>query len=115
MTYKIWNRTTGRVVERSAVRPATDPKTQNLRANDAHDAALHKDAGTRIAQEFDGRIHFGTVHKQWQRQKQPLWRIKFDDGDDVDMDQSQFHQAKTVYEDHREKDNFRYLPPTHSP
>ena len=33
MTFRIWNKTTGKIIDRSAVRTALDPDKQNLRAN----------------------------------------------------------------------------------
>ena len=44
MTFKVWNKKTNKILDRSTIRTALDPKTRNLRANPlADDGLVHHD------------------------------------------------------------------------
>ena len=40
MTFKVWNKKANKILDRSTIRTALDPKTRNLRANPLADGGL---------------------------------------------------------------------------
>ena len=110
MTYKIWTKQTGRVIERSSVRSAWDDRFPNHRAQITPTETVsqqrgykHK-IGNRIAKSFDDTIHFGTIREYWIHKQEPTWHIKYDDGDAEDFDSQQLENATRLYAEHNLKD-----------
>ena len=102
MTYRIWNKTTGKILDRSAVRTALAPDQQNLRAhpNVNHESLVH----TRIAKQFGNDIHFGTILTYFPNNDNPLWHVMYDDGDNEDLNSSELTRSTELYAKHRSND-----------
>jgi hypothetical protein len=62
-----------------------------------------KYVGSRIAKNFHGIIHFGTV-KKYLSSANPRWAIRYDDGDVEDMNQRQLEKATELYERKKRED-----------
>ena len=113
MTFKIWNKTTDKIVERSAVRTALDADTYNLKAQKNTESELY--IGIRIAKYFDDILNFGTITEHWIKQKRSLWHVVYDDKDEEDFDRDQLTAAISLYGTHKPTDLKTYTAPRDSP
>lgn len=63
--------------------------------------------GDRIAKLFDEDVYFGTVGEYWydsEETKVYLWRIKYDDGDEEDVEKNEFLGMLELYEKNKADD-----------
>jgi len=59
--------------------------------------------GSRVARDFHGALHFGTV-KKYLSYVSALWAIQFDDGDTEDMNKRELERAIELYERKKSED-----------
>ena len=88
--------------------PQTNPKTRIINEKNVYiedrtpvklpvKLANDKNIGKRIAKDFSGNIHYGTVVELWKERKQKRWQIVYDDDDLEDLNEKELKVAKALY------------------
>ena len=93
--------------------PETEqPKEPAAAAPPAADSVSDSSVGKRIAKKFGRRQYFGDVTEKWtdgEKDNAPRWHVKYDDGDEEDLDAEELDEALKYYNKVQKRD-FKTFP-----
>lgn len=90
--------------------PAADPAPEPVKPKDSTAAAPSNDpddhVGKRMCKKFDNKSFYGEITEKWadEEDKSPRWHVKYDDGDEEDLNEKELAKALKKYEQFKRYD-----------